>query len=94
MSSVNKLIRSVIILKNKFNQDENITFKLIVNFIFELLFEEELSDSNKIILDKFISELLENNENKKDLRNEEYFFDKFQTLKKFMVQLYACSLIN
>lgn len=36
MSSVNKLIRSVIILKNKFNQDENITFKLIVNDVFEL----------------------------------------------------------
>jgi hypothetical protein len=36
MSSVNKLIRSVIILKNKFDQDENITFKLIVNDVFEL----------------------------------------------------------
>ena len=94
MSPVNKLVRSVIILKNKFNQDQNITFKLIVNFIFKLLFEEELTDSNKIILDKLINELLENNENKKDLRDEEYFFDKSQTLKKFMVQLYACSLIN
>ena len=33
MSSVNKLVRNVIILKNKFNQDQNITFKLIVNFV-------------------------------------------------------------
>jgi len=43
---------------------------LIVNFVFELLFEEELTDSKKVILDILINELLENNENKKDLGDD------------------------
>ena len=79
MSLVNKLMRSVIILKNKFNNNKKIRFNLIVIFVFELLFEEELTDSKKVILDILINVLLENNENKKDLGDEEYFFDKSQT---------------
>ena len=83
MTSVNKLIRSVI-LKNKFNNNKKIIFNLIVNFVFELLFEEELTDSKKVILDILINELLENNENKKDLGDKEYFFDKSQTLDSYI----------
>ena len=96
MSSINKLIRSLVIFMNKFSiHNKNFSFKLILDFTFELLFEEELRDQNNIIIEILVNELLENNEDiKKDLGDEEYFFEKSNTLKKFMVQLYACSLIN
>ena len=94
MSSINKFIRSVIILTNKFSIYPNIKFNSIVNFSFELLFEEKLSDDNKDIYSILIKELLEKNKKKRNLGDEEYFFDESQTLKNFMVQLYACSLIN
>ena len=55
MSSINKFIRSVVILTNKFSIYPNIEFNLIVNFVFELLFEEKLSDDNKDIYDILIN---------------------------------------
>ena len=94
MSSLNKFIRSVIILTNKFSIYPNIEFNLIVNFAFELLFEEKLSDDNKDIYDILIKELIEKNKEKRNLGDEEFFFDESKNLKNFMVQLYACSLIN
>ena len=94
MSSINKFIRSVVILTNKFSIYPNIKFNSIVNFVFELLFEEQLSDDNKDIYDVLIKELIEKNKEKRNLGDEEYFFDESKTLKNFMVQLYACSIIN
>ena len=94
MSSINRFIRSVVILTNKFSIYPNIKFNSIVNFVFELLFEEKLSDDNKDIYDILIKELIEKNKEKRNLGDEEYFFDESKTLKNFMVQLYACSLIN
>ena len=93
MSSINKLLRSIVIFKNKFNNYKDVTFELIVDFAFKLLFEEELIDINNIILDILINELLNKNEDKRDFE-EEYYFDKSNTLKIFMAQIYAYSLIN
>ena len=94
MSSINRFIRSVVILTNKFSIYPNIKFNSIVNFVFELLFEEQLSDDNKDIYEVLIKELIEKNKEKRNLGDEEYFFDESKTLKNFMVQLYACSIIN
>ena len=94
MCSINKFIRSVVILTNKFSSYPKIQFNSIVNFVFELLFEEKLSEDNTDIYRILITELLDKKDNKENLGDEEYYFDESKTLKNFMVQLYACSLIN
>ena len=94
MSSINKLCRTIIILFNKFKSQENITQKSIIDFSFELLFEEHLTSENKEIQQFLIEELIESNKQVRDLGDEQYYFDKSETLKKFMVQMYACSLVN
>jgi len=94
MSSINKFCRTFIILLNKFKSQEKITIKSIIDFSFELLFEEHLSSQNKEIQDFLIEELIESNKQVRDLGDEQYFFDKSESLKKFMVQMYACSLVN
>ena len=55
MASINKFCRTLIILINKFTSQENITEKSIIEFSFELLFEEYLSSSNQEI-QKFLLE--------------------------------------
>ena len=55
MASINKFCRTIIILINKFKSQENITQKSIIEFSFELLFEEYLSSSNQEI-QKFLLE--------------------------------------
>ena len=94
MSSINKFCRTLIILLNKFISQENITQKSIIDFSFELLFEEHLTSENKEIQQFLIDELIESNKKVGDLGEEQYYFDKSETLKKFMVQMYACSLVN
>ena len=108
MSSINKFCRALIILKNKFSpfseeseghesnskQGNKISLKLIIDFTFELLFEEHLSSENEEIQKYLIEELIESYKQIPDLGEEQYYFDKSESLKKFMVQLYACSLVN
>jgi len=95
MSSFNKFCRTIMIFFHKFRSYTNISQESIINFSFELLFEEQLSDDNKIILDIFKDELINSNKQiKKDLKEERYYFDKSESLIKFMIQLYACSLVN
>ena len=95
ISSIAKFCRTVIILINKFKTEKNISPKSIINFSFELLFEEHLSEENKEIQKFLIDELIEANKLiNKNLGEEKYFFDKSESLKKFMIQVYACSLIN
>jgi len=94
MSSINKFCRTLVILKNKFEKNTEVKMKAIINFSFELLFEEELSSQNRQILDILGEELIVSSHKVKDLGNEQYFFDKSESLKKFMVQIYACSLVN
>ena len=92
MSSITKFCRTFIILKNKFKSQNNISEKFIVDFSFELLFEEHLSFNNKEIIEFLIEELIVSNKGVRDLGEEKYY--KSESLKKFMVQMYACSLIN
>jgi len=108
MSSINKFCRAFIILKNKFRpfsgegegkltqnrQGNKISIKLIIDFTFELLFEEHLSSQTKEIQKYLIEELIESYKQIPDLGEEQYYFDKSESLKKFMVQMYACSLVN
>ena len=95
-SSLAKLCRTIIIYLNKFSKF-NIEKTNIVNFSFELLFENELSENNKKIQDLLIEELIDSNKNVnyKKLKNEEkYFFENSKSLKKLMIFLYASSLVN
>ena len=108
MSSINKFCRAFIILKNKLRpfsgaeegeltqnmQGNKISIKLIIDFTFELLFEEHLSNQTKEIQKYLIEELVESYKQIPDLGEEQYYFDKSESLKKFMVQMYACSLVN
>ena len=94
MASINKFCRTLIILINKLKSQENITQKSIIEFSFELLFEEYLSSSNREIQKFLLDELIESNKKVRDLGEEQYYFDKSESLKKFMVQIYACSLVN
>ena len=95
-SSLAKLCRTIIIYLNKFSKF-NIEKTNIVNFSFELLFENELSEENKEIQNLLIDELILANKdvNYKKLKNEEkYFFENSKSLKKLMIFLYASSLVN
>ena len=87
------------ILKNKFKKIEKITQKSIINFSFELLFEEHLSSENIEIQNYLFEELKESNIKNKDyeeiyLNKEKYYFAESDSLKKLMIQMYACSLVN
>ena len=94
MSSITKFCRTIVILINKFKLQKDITSQSIINFSFELLFEEHLSSANKEIQDYLIEELIQASNKIQDLGEEQYFFDKSESLKKLMIQIYACSLIN
>ena len=94
MSSISKFCRTLIILFNKFKDQKQITKNSIIDFSFELLFEEYLSSENKEIQQFLIDELLESSKKVRNLGEEQYYFDKSESLKKFMVQMYACSLVN
>ena len=91
-----KLCRTIIIYINKFS-NLNINKSNIVNFSFELLFENELSEENKQIQEILLNELIYGNQNIKyeNLKNEEkYFFENSKSLKKLMILIYASSLVN
>ena len=95
-STLSKLCRTIIIYLNRFSKSK-IEKSNIVNFSFELLFENDLSEENSEIQELLIDELIEANQkvNYKQLKNEEkYFFEKSKSLEKLMIFLYASSLIN
>ena len=95
-SSLAKLCRTIIIYLNRFSK-QNINKSNIVNFSFELLFENEISEENDEINELLINELISANQNVnyQKLRNEEkYFFENSKSLKKLMIFLYASSLVN
>ena len=98
MSSFNKFIRTFIILKNEFKEQINISIKSIINFSFELLFEKNISDENKEneTIINYLKEILKNNNKKNNsiILDEEYYFEGSESLEKFMVQIFACSLVN
>ena len=94
MSSINKFCRTVIILLNKFKPYNQISIESIIDFSFELLFEEHLSNKNDVIQKFLIDELIKSSNQVRDLGEEKYYFDKSERLKRFMVQMYACSLVN
>ena len=94
MSSINKFCRTLIILKNKFKAYRYITLESIIDFSYELLFEEHLSDNNKEIQQELIKELIVSSNYVGDLGEEQYYFEKSESLKRLMVQIYACSLVN
>ena len=94
MSSINKFCRTLVILINKFKSQKNITLESIIDFSFELLFEEHLSNKNEKIQKFLIDELIESSKQVRDLGEEQYYFEKSESLKRFMVQMYACSLVN
>ena len=94
MSSINKYCKTLIILINKFKSETNISLESIIDFSFKLLFEEHLSNKNKEIQQYLIEELIESSKQVRDLGEEQYYFEKSESLKRFMVQIYACSLVN
>ena len=94
MSSIIKFCRTLIILLNKFKDQKQINKNFIIDFLFELLFEEYLSSENKEIKQFLIDELLESSKKIRNLGEEQYYFDKSESLKKFMGQMNACSLVN
>ena len=59
MLSINKFCWTLIILINKFKLQTNISLESIIDFLFELLFEEHLSYKNKEIQQYLIEELIE-----------------------------------
>ena len=98
MSSINKFCRTFIFFKNKLSQT-NIKLNSINDFSFDLLFEKKLLDKNeeknnyKEIQEYLGRELLDNEEKFQD-DEEQYFFNNSESLVNFMVQIYACSLVN
>ena len=70
MSTINKFCRTLMILINKFKSETNVTQKSIVEFSFELLFEEHLSSENKEIQDFLLDELINANLQVGDLNKE------------------------
>ena len=103
MSSINKFCRAFIFFKNKFRL---ISLSSIIDFTFDLLFENQLlnfgdkKNNYEIIQNELIQELTKSNDYKNyknkdgDLGEEEYYFENSKSLKNFMVQIYACSLVN
>ena len=57
MTSINKFCRTIIILINKFKNQKHITIESIIDFSFELLFEEHLSNKNDKIQNFLIEKL-------------------------------------
>ena len=84
MSSINKFCRTLVILINKFKSQKNITLESIIDFAFELLFEEHLSNKNEKIQKFLIDELIESSKKVRDLGEEQYYFEKSESLKRFM----------
>ena len=94
MSPIIKFCWTLVILINKFKSQKNITLESITDFSFELLFEEHLTNKNEKIQKYLIEELIESSKQVRDLEEEQYYFEKSESLKRFMVQMYACSLVN
>ena len=83
----------------KYSKD-NIKEDYIINTVLEMIFRE---DSYKIefgesIRNSLLKELIEENKRKmegeKKDKYEKYFFEKSETLKKFVLEVYISSLIN
>ena len=104
ITSLSRLCYGVMKLRIFFKQIKyekaKITDNDIINTVFELLFKDDneklkISESIKNIL---LEELIE--ENKKKMEGpdrdkyEKYFFEKSESLKKFVVMVYISSLIN
>ena len=87
MSSINKFCRTLIILKNKFKTHKFITLESIIDFSYELLFEEHLSDNNKEIQQELINELIVSSKYVRELGEEQYYFEKSESLKRLMVEI-------
>ena len=100
MTSINKLCRTFIILKNEFRDKAYINLDSIINFSFDLLFEKQLLDKKdrrndyKPIQEHLEKELTKYGDKVQDSGNEQYFFKNSESLKNFLVQIYACSLVN
>ena len=92
MASITKFIRSFIILKNEFINQKHITLNSILDFTFEILFEDKLSNNNSSIIKCLTDKIIEKDHS--DDKEEKYYFDKSESLKLFMAQIYACSLVN
>ena len=96
-SNLAKFCRAICIFFNKFSLKKDISKEEIVNFCFELIFEDEISENCNKINTILINELLEANrqiEKEKYKNEEKYFFQKSNKLKQLMLTLYASSLIN
>ena len=94
---INKLIKY---FKNEKYSKDNIKEDDIINTVFEMIFRE---DSEKIeigesIKKSLLKELIEENERKmkgeKKDKCEQYFFEKSESLEKFVLEVYISSLIN
>ena len=94
ISSIKKFCRTLIILINKFKSQNHISLESIINFSLELLFEEHLSNKNELIQKYLIDELIESSKQVRDLGEEQYYFEKSESLKRFMVQMYVCILLS
>ena len=106
MSSINKFCRAFIFFKNKFRGQKIINLSTIIDFTFDLLFENQLlnlkdiNNNYKIIQDELLQELIKSDDYKninnkdEDLGEEEYYFKDSESLENFMIQIYACSLVN
>jgi len=104
ISALNRFCYGIKKLRNLFRQikyeKDKITDDEIINVVFEMLFRDdiekvEISENIKIAL---LKELIEENERKmkgkeKD-KYEKYFFEKSESLKKFVLFIYISSLIN
>ena len=104
ITSINRFCYGVMKLRALFNQikykNENITDDDIINTVFEMLFRDdneklEISESIKNCL---LKELIEENRKKMEGfdrdKYEKYFFEKSESLKKFVLIVYISSLIN
>ena len=97
-SNLSKFCRAIIIFYNKFSNKKHISENNIIDFCFELLFENEISTHKNIEINNLLkNELLEANNNLDDtiFKNEEkYFFKNSEKLVQLMIHLYASSMIN
>ena len=94
---INKLMKY---FNNEKYSKDNINEDDIINTVFEMIFRE---DSEKIeigesIRNSLLKELIEENKRKmegeKKDKCEKYFFEKSESLKKFVLEVYISSLIN
>ena len=108
ISALNRFCYCIKKLKKIFGEIKYENYKIgnddIINTVFDMLFKDEYDkiEISENIKNALIKELIEENEKKMNRNNmnkfedkyEKYFFEKSESLKKFVLFVYISSLIN